>query len=59
MKMERFAFRVGPYKNGVVGMLTLRAAAQQHGSENVQSERSSFRRCIHFLSFPYPDKMRL
>lgn len=34
--------QIGPYKNGVVGMLTLRAAAQQHGSENLQSRQSSF-----------------
>lgn len=35
--MSRFAFRIGCYKNGVVGKLTLRAAAQQHGSENLHS----------------------
>jgi len=34
MKTEHFAFRIGPYKNGGVGMLALGAATQQHGSEN-------------------------
>lgn len=58
MQMEPFAFRIGPYKNSVIGMLALRAACC---SKEVKTYRAVIILTQHSFSLPSlpPNKVKM
>lgn len=56
--MEPFAFRIGPYKNSVIGMLALRAACC---SKEVKTYRAVIILTQHSFSLPSlpPNKVKM